>query len=183
MGTEKRDLSDREKNRLYAISAVTVAARSNVPRDWRTLEVNDVSHREAPTRLSAALGQLYLGLECIGLLEEESWSLVRRVALDSVPMSRGKVLMMLKGKEKYYCDPKHGGLSVKDLRDELKCSTRTTAIVIEDLIIHGLVEKVEMHTRPGRQTPEEQVASGVVRLTDWARKQCVLGWGKEEKET
>lgn len=179
-GSARRQLTDKEKNRLYAIASVTVAARSPVPRDSKTHEVVDIAQKEAPTRLSSALGQLYLGLEAIGLGEDECWGILGRMALDSAPQIRAKVLVTLHGVHTYFGDPKAGGLSMKELRDVLRCSTRTTAIVVEDLCIHGLLQRLER--KKGRMSPEENTGNGLVWLTDWATRQFELGWGKAKKD-
>lgn len=171
---KKRELTDQEKNRLYAISSVTVAARSPVPRDTRTHEVIDIAQREAPTRLSAALGQLYLGLECIGLGQEECWALLGRMALDSAPQTRAKVLTTLRGVVRWMGDPKSGGLTIRDLQEVLRCSSRTTALTVEDLVIHGLVERMEKKT--SRVSNEENLMSGIIKCTPWANRQFDLGW-------
>jgi hypothetical protein len=174
-GAERRELTAHEKNKLYAIASMVVSARSPVPRDQRTYEIVDVAQKEAPTRLSGALGQLYLGLECIGLGEVEAWGLIGRVALDSAPQARMKVLMTLRGVVRWMGDPKSGGLTLREVKSALKCSPRTTAIIAEDLMIHGLVEKVEKPTRVVKS--EENVQNTIVRLTPWAKKQFELGWG------
>lgn len=177
-GTDKRRLTDAEKNRLYAIASITVAARSPVPRDGKTHEVIDIAQKEAPTRLSAALGQLFLGLEAIGLSESECWGIVGRMALDSAPQIRAKVLLTLKGVVRYMGDAKGGGLLVKEIRDVLQCSSRTTAIVIEDLGIHGLVEKTDKKRRAGLGGDEDEGAGvvGLVKLSPWAKKQFELAF-------
>lgn len=178
-GGARRGLTDREKNRLYAIASICVALRSPVPRDPRTHEVVDIAQKEAPTRLSSALGQLFLGLEAIGLEADEAWGIVGRMALDSAPQVRTRVLLTLKGVQRYLGDPKGGGLTMREVRDVLRCSTRTTALVVEDLTIHGLVERVgsKKTMRIDTRSPEDQVAAGLVRVSEYGRKQLDLGWG------
>lgn len=175
-GTPKRGLTDKEKNRLYAISSVTVAARSSVPRHPHTLEIVDIVSKEAPTRLSAALGQLYLGLEYIGLDAEEAWGIVGRIALDSVPQMRAKILITLRGVVRWLGDPKSGGLTVRELREVLQCSTRTASMVLEDLCILGLCEKKEK--KVNRLSPEENMNATVVRLSEWSKHQFEIGYGR-----
>lgn len=168
-GTPRRDLTTHEKNRLYAISAFTVAARSPVPRDSRSHEVIDITQREAPTRLSGALGQLFLGLEMIGLEADEAWGIIGKMALDSAPQMRTKTIGALRivGNE---------GVMLKSLREVLRCSTRTVNIVVEDLMLHGIVEKKPTQ-KVDRMNPDEHVATSMVRLTPWAKKHLDVGWG------
>jgi hypothetical protein len=172
---EKRELTDYEKNRIYTMASVTCAARSGVPRDPRTQEVVDVGVKEAPTRLAGALGQLYLGLETIGLENRECWGIIGRMALDSAPTVRVRALLALRGVAWYGGDPKVHGLRVNEVQKILQCSTKTTMNVLEDLHIHGLVELADKKAR-------EDKTGQIVRLTANARELFEIGWGKEEKE-
>lgn len=164
---ERRDLDSFERNKLYAMASLICAARSGVARDpYQGNEVVDVSIREAPPRMAQELGQLYLGAERIGLEPEESWRLVGKVALDSVRQLRMATLLAL-----------HGSplpMRVKDLRIVLKCGMRTMEMLVDDLIIHGLVERTEraVESRDG----SERADKGSVKLTSWCTKQLELGW-------
>lgn len=161
-GMERRKLDERESNRLFAMAAMVSASRSPVSRDVRTREVVDIKETETPTRLAAALGQLLLGLECIGLEEEDRWRVVGKVALDSMPGIRLKLLRMLF---------KGPGVNSKDMRERLGCGANTVRLVAEDLMLHGVVEKVEKGD--GRMGER----AGSYRLTSWSKKQIAIGFG------
>lgn len=180
---DKRELTDYEKNRLYAIASITVAARSPVPRDGKTREVIDIAQKEAPTRLSSALGQMYLGLEAIGLGEQERWGIVGRMALDSAPQIRAKVVAALNAVVRWMGDPKGGGLTIGEVRKVLQCSSRTTMLTVEDLCIHGVCE-VHQKKRGGEagEGKDEVGMGNTVHLTEWGKRQLELGWGKKGKE-
>lgn len=182
-GSVRRSLTSKEKNRLYAIASVAVAARSPVPRDTRTHEVMDIAQKEAPTRLSSALGQMYLGLEAIGLEEGERWQVICRLALDSAPQIRTRIVLALYNVVRWMGDAKGGGLYVRELREQIRCSTRVTANVLQDLSIHGLVEIVEKGKvksasvrGAGSEDADTKGLSGLVKLTSWCRKHMDLGW-------
>lgn len=165
---DRRDLDSFERNKLYAMASVICAARSGVPRDpYQGNEVVDIAVKEAPPRMAQELGQLYLGLERIGLEPNEAWRLVGKVALDSVRQLRMATILAL-----------HGSplpMRVKELRMVLKCGQRTMEMLVDDLFIHGLVEKTGkvVESRDGSERAEK----GSVRLTEWCTKQLELGWG------
>lgn len=162
-GMERRELSSLESNRLFSLAAFAAASRSPVGRDWRTKEITDVPETEKPTRLAAALGQLYLGLEIIGLDDVERWRVVSRVALDSVPRLRSMII-------------KHamngGAYSVASLKDIIGCGNNTIRWAFEEMERHGVFEQVERGDRLGDKV-------GSWRLTQWSRKCLRLGWQGE----
>jgi hypothetical protein len=164
-GLERRGLEGVESNRIFAIASLVVASRSVVARDSHSKEVVDVSHREAPTRLAGALGQLYLGLEMIGLPEGERWRVVGKVALDSMPQLRLRLIEELN---------KGGGARSGGLKETLQCSAGTVRRVAEDLEIHGVVERVLKGENRG--LAGEAAGVGSYRLSRWAREQLSLGW-------
>ena len=159
-GIERRELEDREKHRLYYLGTFAATARSAVKRDWKNKEeVTGVKETEAPARVANALGQLYLGLEMLGLDEDECWSLVGKVATDSIPGIRLKAINKLKLGDCRPCD----------MSQELGVSANTARIVCADLEIHGIV---------GRIGPQNRLYSDkVVRwcLTPWTIKHLKQG--------
>ena len=136
------------------------AARSPVSRDFRTREVTDLKETEPPARLAGSLGQLYMGLEWIGLEEVERWRIVGKVALDSMP---GVRLRMVK---RMSAGP---AVSSRVMRDEFGCSPNTVRFTAEDLMLHGVVEQVEKGERMGER-------AGSYRLTSWAKGRLAVGW-------
>ena len=168
-GLERRALEGVESNRIFAIASLVVASRSVVARDSHSKEVVDVSQREAPTRLAGALGQFYLGLEMIGLPEPERWRIAGKVALDSMPQLRLRLIEALR---------EGGGGRSGILKETLQCSAGTVRRVAEDLEIHGVVEKVLKGDRGygGEEGSGAGAGVGSYRLTRWAREQLNLGW-------
>ena len=159
-GMERRELSGPESNRLFSLAAFSAAARSPVGRDWRSKEITDVPETEKPTRLAASLGQLYLGLEIIGLDDGERWRVVSRVALDSVPRLRSIIIRHALNGTAY---------TVPQLREVVGCGANTIRWSFEEMERHGVFEQVVKGDRLGDK-------AGSWRLSPWARKHIRLGW-------
>lgn len=172
---DRRQLTDMEAHRVFAMASLVAKIRGAVPRDPRTHEVVDIARAEMPTRLNNQLGQLYRGLERIGLGEEESWRCLGKVAMDSTPQLKLALVMKLL---------EAGGINgVKPgwLKQRMKCSIGTVVRSLEDLVLHGVVEWV---AKEGKEIVEDDagVVKGMyqVRLTRWAVEQIRVGWGWKE---
>ncbi len=159
---DKRELEDAENARLFSMAAFIAAGRSPVTRDWHSKEIVEVPETEKPTRLQAALSQLYLGLEVIGLEESERWRVVGRVAMDSLPRIRNIIINSARESVK--------AVGVAGLRDGIGCGSNTIRWTFEELERHGVFEQVERGDRFGDK-------AGTWRLTQWSRKHIKLGWG------
>lgn len=172
---ETRALERTEIDRLYAMAAFSVAARSGVPRDaYQQSEIVDIASREGVPRLAGELGQLYLGMERIGIEADERWRIIGKVAVDSVRQLRMAVINIMRTAK--------AGMPVKVtlVRDMLQCGRKTAEITVEDLLVHGMVEKT------GRTVDRTggDGGSGGYRMSAWARKQWELGWeGQGSVET
>ncbi len=86
------DLSDAERDYIVSLAMLASLCRSAVERDARTREVELVPGAESPARLAVTLRRLHDGLAAIGVEHALRWTIVRRVALDSMPAVRRKVL-------------------------------------------------------------------------------------------
>lgn len=164
----KRNLEENEISRLYAIAAFAAKARSGTSRDGYSREVVDVSESEIPTRLVQTLGQLYLGMEIIGLGKKQRWRLIGKVALDSMPNIRRKTIELItKIDDSGNVDSTRAwkGITPAMLCESTGVSLSTARRSIEDLKIHGIVEQL----------------GGVYRLSEWAQRHYLRGWaGKED---
>src|SRR5215471_16998367 len=176
---QRRAFTKREMNRIFEVAAFGACLRTGVPRDWRTKEIIDKSQKELPTRLANGLGQLYLGLERIGISEDERWRLLSKVAFDSAPQIRIAIVNRLLNEQRTYFGVV--GATPKELQDVIQCSTRTTEDVIDDLIIGGVCEWWQ---KP--QTVTNKFENGkkwVVRLSKKAKEMLEIGWkGREAEE-
>ena len=158
-GPTKRQLTVKESHRIIALATVAARARSIVPRSERNNDILNPARLESPNRIVGALGQLFLGLEVLGLDEEERWHLIRKIAWDSItPQMRSMVLMVLAGLFKNGQEPK---LLLKDVESILKVSPLPARRVVEDMAVLGLVE-----CSKGR---------GEVVLTEWSKEEFRKG--------
>lgn len=139
---QPRKRSDEETARLIKLATLVVQARSAVERDGYTRDIELIPGAEAPTRLTIMLDRLLAGLDAIGCDREHAFSLVTKVALDSVPALRLALLRALAG----------GQANTNELVDAVRHPRNTTYRALEDLNAHGLVDyrrgdtKTEPHT-------------------------------------
>lgn len=161
-GLERRELNDVESNRVFTLAAFTAAARSSVVRDWRSKEIVTVTQTEVPTRLAAALNQMYLGMEMCGLNEDDRWRVAGRVAIDSVPKLRSSLIKLAV----------KGAIKIIDAKEALGCGGNAIRWACEDLQVHGVFEQVEKGDRFGDR-------AGTWRLSEWSRRMLRVGWGIE----
>ena len=175
----RREFTKREMNRIFEVAALGACLRTGVPRDWRTKEIIDKSQKELPTRLANGLGQLYLGLERIGISEDERWRLVSKVAFDSAPQIRIAIVNRLLNDQRTYFGVV--GATPKELQDVIQCSSRTTEDVIDDLIIGGVCEWWQ---KPKTKFNKfDNTKQWVVRLSNKAKEMLEIGWkGREAEE-
>jgi hypothetical protein len=107
-------------------------ARSPIERDRSTREVELVPDAEAPARFGVALASLLDGLRLLGLDDERCWALVGKVALDSMPATRRRLLLHLAGVAE---------TTTKAAATGIGLPTTTTRRALEDLAAHGLIER------------------------------------------
>jgi hypothetical protein len=156
----KRKFTLREKTRLVSIASFAARARSGIRRNAYTREVEDVPQQEAPTRLASVLGQLFLGMELIGVEDSECWRVVGKIAMDSMPQVRKRAIEDIQARE----EKNHVESTWDDLQKTLRCSKSTVQRTVEDLEILGVL----------RKNPEKKMW----RVSDWAKGELKTGWGK-----
>lgn len=143
----RREMTDVEQSRVIGLATLAARCRSVVVRNGYTHEVEDVPQSESPARLSLSLGQLYLGLEAIGLDYDDRWPVVARVAMDCMPTTRRSAIEALVVGEK----------TTDQVKDHMRCSVSTVRRTLEDLYLHRVIER----TKDG--------AVIRYRLSEWAR--------------
>ena len=128
--TEKVALPDDLQERIAYMAALCVRARSGVIRDgYSTREIELIPEAELPTRLAKQLITLLIAVSLIdGQPPESNYELIWKVAMDSVPQKRRRVLEML-----ITADRK---LETAEVATKIGYPTNTTRRVLEDL--HGL---------------------------------------------
>ena len=127
-----RTLTEDEKTKLIALAKYTATARTPVVRDGYTREVTVLPQPEGTGRLVKQYRALLGGLEAIGCAEAGAWLILHRVARDSVPALRAKIidkLILGPTDPEPYAGPeeiltgniaKAVGLSAKNVRNHLE---------------------------------------------------------------
>jgi hypothetical protein len=147
-----------DRRRLIALAVLTVRARSPVVRDaYKDREIELVPEAEAPGRLVVQLGLLLAALRLIGLDDGTAWSIVSKVAMDSMPTLRRQVLeLLVTGKD---------GLPTPSVAVALDVPTTTCRRVLQDLTAHQVLQRITGD--PG--------APDSWRATAWTRDQYAAG--------
>jgi hypothetical protein len=148
-------LGEAETARLVALATLAVRARSAVERDGYTREVDLIPEAEAPGRLVLALSRLLAGVSSIGAGRSDAWRVVSKVALDSVPALRLRVIQILAGATDH--------LDTTTIANRIGYPTQTTRRSLEDLTAHKVVRR-GVHRGSG--------ALDKWRLSDWTVKHC-----------
>lgn len=87
--------SNIEDEWLVRLAVFTVNARTGVDRDGYSREVELMPTIEAPARFAGQLAQLWTGMLAVGVSRPDSYEVVGRIAWDSVPEMRRRVLQTL----------------------------------------------------------------------------------------
>ena len=118
---------------LIGLAALVSLARSPVHRNWGG-EVELVGDPEAPTRIIKQLGQIWRACGVLGLGRPESWEVVRRCALDSIPKLRGAAIRYLVDQD----EP----ADTTAIRIALAHPKRTVLRALEDLTAHHVITRI-----------------------------------------
>lgn len=149
-------LAPAEADRLKALATLAVRCRSAVERDNYHRDIELIPEPEAPGRLALVLARLLGALDLMGVEHDESWRVVAKVALDSMPALRRAVLHELLGST--------GERSTTSIGASINYPTQTTRRALEDLQAHGVLSKT---------------AGGEGRADMWA----VSAWARRRWET
>jgi DNA-binding MarR family transcriptional regulator len=151
---EPPDLTEDEVERLVTLADFVTIARSPVERDTRnTREIELVPDAEAPGRFVGMLAALLEGLRLIGVDEETRWSLVVKVAFDSMPAQRRQVIELLARRDE--------AAKTAEVGTSLGLPTSTAKRTLEDLAAHGILER--------QKQGEGSTSPDLWRLTDGKR--------------
>jgi hypothetical protein len=150
------ELSEDAAEAIDDAAVLTAYGRGVVPRDYKR-EVDGPSEIEEPTRVAKQLGMLCQCLVAIGLNEQEAVGLTSRVALDSMPAMRAKVLMKLAELD--------GPITGYQMAKALRWDPKTASRVMEDLEWLGFLERVEAENAPGWGA----AISGAVEAKPWTK--------------
>ena len=129
-GPQPRSKDDDE--RLVSLATLVVRCRSAIERDSYSREIELIPEPEAPTRLVVVLGRLLAGLDSIGANRDETWSVVVKAGLDSIPAIRRDVMNALS---------KTDVLNTSQIAEAINYPSQTTRRALEDLTAHGITCK------------------------------------------
>jgi hypothetical protein len=118
---------------LADLATFAVRCRSPVDRDPRTRDIVSVPEPEGPARLVRVLAQLHLGFSVIGNDAADTRTLLTKIALDSMPATRQKVVRHL-ASSKCPSDTKTAALAVG-------VSEQATRRLLEELAAHDVVAR------------------------------------------
>jgi Bifunctional DNA primase/polymerase, N-terminal/IclR helix-turn-helix domain len=126
-------LSEADERRIVDLADFVTVARSPVERDaYKTREIELIPDAEAPARFAIMLASLLDGLRVIGIDDRAAWVLVVKVAFDSMPAQRRKVIEHLSAAD---------STTTKEAATLLGLPTTTARRTLEDLAAHGLVRR------------------------------------------
>jgi len=144
---------------LVSAASLASQARSPVSRDYKH-QVIQVDDAEAPTRVVKQLGQIWRACGLIGLDRDESWAVVRRAAVDSIPKLRRSVVSKLG----LASEPMTKGEVAARVKYETSSARSAVGYALEDLQLHGVV--VSLITR----------SRGVDQVEKYALSPRARGW-------
>lgn len=128
---ERPKCIDRENDFLKALATLVARCRSSIDRDGQKRTIEFIHAPEAPARLAKQLKLLLTGLAAIGVRAPYRHQLVRKVALDSMPPTRRKVLCALASMK---CPATR-----KDLRQRLRLPDSMIYRALEELQAHRVI--------------------------------------------
>jgi hypothetical protein len=126
------EIEDRDSlaSRIDDIAIVAAAGRTAVPRSgYGAREILGEAVREEPMRLVGQLTMLNAGLLALGLDHYEALRLVQRCALDSMPLTRRKVLGALSPGE---------ALTVAEIARRVRSDRKVVRFALVELSVIGL---------------------------------------------
>lgn len=128
------ELPDSEIDNIAALACLVVQARSSVIRDGYSREIELVPGAEAPARIGQVLGQMFSGLQALGLDRDTAWWLVAKIGMDCIPALRRQALELLADS---------GEITTADVATWLKHPTTTVRRALEDLNAYGVVHRIK----------------------------------------
>jgi hypothetical protein len=153
-----RPLTDDERDQLIRLAAYTARARTAVDRDGYRREILYRPQVEGPGRLVKAYRRLLGGLEAIGCDTTTAWTVIARMAADSVPTMRTDIIRELLRRD----EPAR----TAEIATALDVVKDTAQLHLEDLSLL----KVAEYTRG-----DDDRSPYMWSATDWLREHWPLG--------
>jgi len=134
---EPRPISDDETRFIASVIMLAVRLRGAIERDRQHREIEAIYGAEGTARIGLALERLLAGLDTLGVERQLALSVVRTVALDSVPPMRRRAYEHLR----VLRENGNGVASTTAVAEVLALPSVTTRRVLEDLTAYGLIER------------------------------------------
>jgi hypothetical protein len=131
---ESPSRSDQEREWLIALAMFAATCRTATDRDNYSREIEVATEPEGPARLVKVFDRLRAGLCVIGMDASEIWPLIRKVAFDSLPEARARIIQKLESTGDH-------PLTLTDLTAASACSASATRRHLEDLEIYCAINR------------------------------------------
>ncbi|HEY1308456.1 MAG TPA: hypothetical protein VGF24_33130 [Vicinamibacterales bacterium] len=142
-----------EEQKLIRLAAFTARARTAVGRDGYSHEITYLPQVEGPGRLVKAYARLLGALEAIGCDPDDAWQTITRMARDSVPALRLRVIRELLAHET--------PTRTAAIAAAIQTATKTAARHLEDLSILKIAVRSKLNDKPN--SPDLWIASAWLR--------------------
>ena len=153
-------LTAEERKRINALARFTAHCRSPSGRDTRTHEMLVHLESEGPTRLAKVFALLYTALLILDVSNTEAWTLIQRIANNSMPKIRFACIMAILQTNKDLAGI--AALSTREIATAINLPTSTTERALYDLVSHGVLTRTKK--------AETDNAPNFWELSDWSQK-------------
>lgn len=126
--------SDAESQLLIELATFAATCRTATERDNYSRQIEIAPEPERPARLVKVLDRLRAGLLAIGMDRDEIWLVIQKVAFDSLPEARCRIIRVLQN-----AGEKRPNLY--ELATASGCSPSTTRRHLEDLDHYGAISR------------------------------------------
>jgi hypothetical protein len=128
---ERHTLSQKHMKRLTSMGIVAARARTAIKRDTYSRDVVQPPSPESNARITKGLGQMLRGLRIAGVDDTQTWRVLSRIAVDSLPLLRRRAVMLLSESSQ--------PVALSKVVEATQCSAQATRRCMEDLVLLGVV--------------------------------------------
>jgi|GEM_PF-1874083 DNA-binding transcriptional ArsR family regulator len=118
---------------IITLSGLVAKTRSQIIRNGYKRDIDYIPDPELPPRIATQLSQLLSGLKLIEDNPSENLQIIRKIAIDSIPDKKRKIIEIFLGKET--------PLKLSHLTELTKLPETTLTRTLEELEIRGILEK------------------------------------------
>jgi hypothetical protein len=152
--------SPEERTHLIRLAEYTARARTAVARDGYTKEIRYLPQVEGPGRLVKAYARMLGALRSIGCTDAETWATLVRIAVDSAPAFRTRIIQELVARE--------APAKTSEVARAVEAATPTAARHLEDLSLLRIACRTK--GGPADNSPD------LWEATEWLRRTWPPTW-------